>query len=395
MSKGTIYPLENKPKGKCRKWKLQVSAGRDLATGKYKKVFRTVAGTYTTAESELRQLIKEVEQGSVARKRCDKFKDYAEKWLERRRATKAHGTCRKNEDHLKCCYLHIADARLSEITPQVLEAMYRDLMQGKSPSGRKLSGTYVECIARTLHKLFRDARIDGLIAMNPCDDAEKPKNDTLERKALSTPQIYDLVGKLDPTHPTQLVVLLGIKAGICRAEAHGLSYGDIDESYIHIRHNYDTGRNLKSTKVRKRTRDLPLTKSVKADLEASRNHLQMLFDRYNKKYIASCTEKGIEPDEESILKITDETPLICDGHGNRMLPSSSTRWWSEHRKDLGYEGWTIHEMRHSYLSELARRKVPIKTLQEIAGHEKGTTTMDIYLHADDNDKREAVSLVDW
>jgi site-specific recombinase XerD len=52
-------------------------------------------------------------------------------------------------------------------------------------------------------------------------------------------------------------------------------------------------------------------------------------------------------------------------------------------------------MRHSYLSELARRKVEPKVLQQLAGHAKFSTTMDIYVHVDMEQKQQAVALMDW
>ena len=78
-----------------------------------------------------------------------------------------------------------------------------------------------------------------------------------------------------------------------------------------------------------------------------------------------------------------------------MLPHSSTRWWTRERKGLGLEGWTLHELRHSYITELARRKVDPKVLQTIAGHAKFSTTMDIYTHVDMEDKKDALKVVDW
>lgn len=396
MSKGTIFQLEkDKPKSKCRKWKLQISAGRDLATGKYRRLFRNVTGSYSEAQEELRRFQDEIGKGKVVKKSSIRFEDYAQNWLDKRKLTHAHGTWRKNVDHIKCANLHIADARLTEVTPFVLETMYVKLQQGESPSGRKLSGTYTECIARTLHKLFRDAQTEGLIAKNPCDSAEKPRNDTPERRSLAIDDIHELIEKLDPAQPTQLVILMGLKAGICRAEAHGLCWGDIDRDTIHIRHNFDTGGNLKSTKVRKRTRDLPLTTSLKSDFAACRQSLEDQFAHYNSRILEECERVGRPVNPGELLRITDETPVICNTFGERMLPSSSTRWWTRNRDELGFSNWTIHDMRHSYLSELARRKVPLKTLQELAGHEKGSTTMDIYLHANDDDKRNAVKLVDW
>ena len=45
VCKGSIIQLEkDKPRSKCRKWKLQVSLGRDPVTGKYPKKSRVFHG---------------------------------------------------------------------------------------------------------------------------------------------------------------------------------------------------------------------------------------------------------------------------------------------------------------------------------------------------------------
>lgn len=374
---GTIYQLEkDKPRGKCRKWKLQVSLGRNFATGKYDKAFRNFSGTYTEAQKALRDLIAEVESNKLAIKTDDYFESYSAQWLERRKETVAHGTWRKNVDHIKCANMHLAKAKLHEITPKVLEATYRALMDGKSPSGKKLSGAYVGCIASSLHRLFEDAIRDNLLQVNPCDRAIRPKNDTAERKSLPIEAIHELVANLDPTDPPQLVALMILKSGIRRGEVHGLSIGDIEGNVVHVRHNMDDGGNLKETKTKKGTRDLPLTQSLRKDIERRKEQIEKDFAKTG-------------------LFITNKTPLICNELGERILPHSSSRWWARNRARLGYEGWTLHEMRHSYLSELARRGVEPKVLQEIAGHESFKTTMDIYVHVGMEDKLKAVSVVDW
>ena len=73
-----------------------------------------------------------------------------------------------------------------------------------------------------------------------------------------------------------------------------------------------------------------------------------------------------------------------------MRPDSLTQWWGEHRDGYGLRGWTLHELRHSYLSELARQGVPPKVMQLLAGHSKIQTTLSIYTHADLSQKRQAV-----
>lgn len=384
--KGTFVQLDKSvPRSRCRKWELRVSVGRDLATGKYPPKTRKFSGTPSEANRALREFIAEIERGDAQRRSDMDFGEYAEAWLKERRETCAHGTWRKNCDQIKCAKLHLSKARLDEIRPQVLERCYKALMDGHSPSGRPLSGTYVNSIHVTLHRMFRQAVKDGHMASNPCDFADAPSQDTREKKALRRDGIVALIDKLDPKDPIQFAVRLMVKTGIRRGEAHGLSVGDVDRKamVLHIRHSYDDGGNLKEPKTKAGARDLPLTESALADIDA---RIADIERRYRN------TRKRLKTDGPVL---GPETPLVGDGLGNRMLPHSSTRWWTRERKGLGLEGWTLHELRHSYITELARRKVDPKVLQTIAGHAKFSTTMDIYTHVDMEDKKDALKVVDW
>ena len=383
---GTIVQLDKSvPRSRCRRWELRVSVGRDLATGKYPTMTRKFTGTLSEANRAKRDFIAEIERGDAQRRSDMNFGDYAEAWLKERRETCAHGTWRKNCDQIKCAKLHLSKARLDEIRPQVLERCYKALMDGHSPSGRPLSGTYVNSIHVTLHRMFRQAVKDGHMASNPCDFADAPSQDTREKKALRRDGIVALIDKLDPKDPIQFAVRLMVKTGIRRGEAHGLSVGDVDRKamVLHIRHSYDDGGNLKEPKTKAGARDLPLTESALADIDA---RIADIERRYRN------TRKRLKTDGPVL---GPDTPLVGDGLGNRMLPHSSTRWWTRERKGLGLEGWTLHELRHSYITELARRKVDPKVLQTIAGHAKFSTTMDIYTHVDMEDKKDALKVVDW
>lgn len=384
--KGTIVQLDRSvPRSRCERWELRVSVGRDLATGKYPTMTRKFNGPLSEVNRAMRDFIAEIERGDAQRRSDMNFGEYAEAWLKERRETCAHGTWRKNCDQIKCAKLHLSKARLDEIRPQVLERCYKALMDGHSPSGRPLSGTYVNSIHVTLHRMFRQAVKDGHMASNPCDFADAPSQDTREKKALRRDGIVALIEKLDPKDPIQFAVRLMVKTGIRRGEAHGLSVGDVDRKamVLHIRHSYDDGGNLKEPKTKAGARDLPLTESALADIDA---RIADIERRYRN------TRKRLKTDGPVL---GPETPLVGDGLGNRMLPHSSTRWWTRERKGLGLDGWTLHELRHSYITELARRKVDPKVLQTIAGHAKFSTTMDIYTHVDMEDKKDALKVVDW
>ena len=74
---------------------------------------------------------------------------------------------------------------------------------------------------------------------------------------------------------------------------------------------------------------------------------------------------------------------------HRVNPNSLEGWWNRDRKSLGLDGWTFHELRHSYLSALALKGVHPKVMQELAGHASSQITMDIYTHVNMDAKREA------
>lgn len=376
---GSVVQLDKSVnRNKCRLWRLEVSIGRDLGSGQYRKVTRRFHGTLTEAKQALRSLIDEVESDKTQRHSNMTFIDYCESWLNDRQNKVSKGTAEKDRYRLKCFQMHLRDAKLHEVTPEILEKIYKRLMEGESPSGKKLSPNTVAGNATTLHRMFHDAVKDGHLMSNPCDFAERPRVDIKERNSIRAYDIKELINKLDRTDPTQLVLIIALKTGMRRGEIHALSWEDIDfeKMEIHIRHNFTDLGELKSPKTSKGYRDIPMTESLASDLNERREY-----------QIKKASELG--------LTLSDDTPIICSDLLERELPHSSTRWWSRNRESLGFPNLTIHELRHSFLSEMARRKVDPKVLQKLAGHAKYSTTMDIYTHVDMEDKREAMRKMDW
>lgn len=383
---GTIIQLEkDKPKSKCRRWKIEVSLGRNLATGKYDKRSRTVRGTYTDAVNARREFIAELKRGCATRKKPRAFRDYAAAWLEERKSLVALDTWKRDAYHIDNLNLHIGAARMGEVTAAVLDKCYTALMDGESVSGRPLSGTYVANVAATAHTIFRDAMADHLITFNPCDFAHPPAKDTAERKSLRKKGIDDLLAKLSPKAPSPFVIRMAVKSGMRRGEVVGLSMEDLDfkAKLVHVRHGTESTSRLKATKTETGRRTLPMTPGMEEDF---------------KERIAAMEKEFADTREKmgtDVPRLGPKTPLVCNELGERLRPDAPTRWWRRNRKALGFDQWTVHEMRHSYLSELARRKVEPKVLQKLAGHRSFQTTMDIYVHVDLEDAMEAVERVDW
>ena len=69
-------------------------------------------------------------------------------------------------------------------------------------------------------------------------------------------------------------------------------------------------------------------------------------------------------------------------HSARFLPLTD-------RSGLGAQDYCLHELRHSYLTALARSGVHPKVMQALADHANCAITMDIYTHTDMTAKRDA------
>ena len=386
---GTIVQLEkDKPKSKCRKWQLRVPIGLDPRTGKYKTRTRRVSDmNFTQAKKALRDFIEELEHDEVQGRASYTFEEYCQRFLEVRAAKKevAATTLKRQEWQFKAACRHIGKANLASITPSMLDDMYIAMLRGDTLSGRPSSGSYVNQIHDNIALVFEQAVKEEILVKNPCCAANPPKMDTREKRAMKPEQVAALIEGVDPTVPRELAYLIGITMGLRRGEICGLSWGDIDfeRGIVDVSHSFDGLGHLKETKTKAGMRLLPLPEVTRDALLAQKEAQAAQFAR---------TNQWRKP-EEGYLEQTEDTPVIATHYGERVTPGSLSRWWSLDRARFGLDGWSFHELRHSYLTLLALNGVHPKVMQELAGHYSSQITMDIYTHVNMDAKKEAVATV--
>ena len=59
----------------------------------------------------------------------------------------------------------------------------------------------------------------------------------------------------------------------------------------------------------------------------------------------------------------------------------------------GYEGFNLHELRHTQATLLIGSGADIKTVQNRLGHSSASLTMDIYAHAIEQNDRDAAEKI--
>lgn len=390
--KGTITQLEKgKPKGKCKKWRLRVSLGYDPYTDSYPQKVKRFTGSYTEANNALRDFIQELEDGTAVKANTWTLESYSKHYFDLREMAGiiAPGSIRRDRDKLGSLNYLIGNVKLQKLTPTVLETAYIDLRNGKSKSGKKLSGTYVYEINKVLSCMLKDAVAKGVIASNPCDKTTPPKVDTKERRALSADIAKKVLGKLDPTHHGQCGILLCLTLGLRRGEVVGLSWDDIDfkEKTVTIRHSYDDQGNLNTPKTKSSKRMLPMPDAVFTALQARKAYLIEAFTKRVPELLV-MDKKG------NVTGFKEGTAIICDNFGVRIKPNGFDQWWRKHRSLFGLEGWTLHELRHTFLTLAAKQGVHPSVMQHLAGHSNARVTMEIYTHVNLDAKRDAMKALE-
>lgn len=385
---GSIIQLEkDKPRGKCRKWQLRVPIGKDPRSGKYKTKTRRFEGTYTQAKAALREFIDEVEENRVQGRTSYTFKEYSDYFLEQRELKKevAQTTLERQRGHFKAACAHIGEANLAAITPAMLNKMYIAMLKGDTLSGHKSGGSYVNQIYDNIKLVFDLAIKEGILVENPCLKADPPKMDTKPKKAISPEAAHVMIAMLDETKARDMAYLFAITMGLRRGEICGLSWKDIDfdNQIVDISHSFDIYGNLKQTKTKAGIRLLPLSDNTRDALLVFREAQKKQFDRTN----------SFRHPWEGYIEIDENFPVIATKYGTRVNPATLSTWWTTDRAKFGLEGYTLHELRHTYLTLLAMNGVHPKVMQELAGHYSSQITMDIYTHVNMDAKREAVAAV--
>jgi integrase len=167
------------------------------------------------------------------------------------------------------------------------------------------------------------------------------------------------------------IVLFTLHTGARRKEVLGLKWTDIQGDYVNFR---DTKTGV-SRQVPMDDEVMGLLESLKSDI-ASDN-------------VVSLTGTKTKPKRKSAYVFKYQGKKVADvknGFKAACAAASIPYGWNVDG------GVTFHTLRHIFGSWLAIKGVPIKTLQELMGHEDITMKMR-YAHLGEDTKKEAVKLL--
>lgn len=180
------------------------------------------------------------------------------------------------------------------------------------------------------------------------EEAERKNTNKLHRGTIGKP-FYGVTAK---------AVVFLLHTGLRMGELIGLLWEDVDmeRRFMHIQHNVPTSTGVLTTPKRKSSiRSVPLDDVAYGIIE------ELSVDK-NGKHVFHTKSGGMlnRNDTDRTLK------TMLDRAGIEQTP-------------------TLHDLRHTYASELIRNGVDMKTVSVVLGHKDIATTMNIYVHKSDDD----------
>lgn len=278
--------------------------------------------------------------------RKEVFKDYAEKWLKRKRKLKTNSIAKYQKLLTEYIYPCVGKMLVSEITVDDVQAMLDRFSYLSQKTLKDTKGV--------LSQILKYAVQDGLIERNPClsYDLEIPSDKKTERDALPIDQYKDILGNLHKLNVNdQRYMGLLMYTGMRRGEALGLRWEDVDfeNNVLHIRRNV--------THPQRNTPDIttPKTKAGRRDIPIDENLNKLLLP-------------------------AEEHGFIIGGSEDPMTLSAHRNMWKRINKTINLYGATAHVLRHSYLTYAVGETTDFKTIQGISGHADLGTLLNRYAH---------------
>lgn len=271
--------------------------------------------------------------------------------------------------------------KLTELRPEHFRQLYADLRKVKNQkTGKPLSECTVEGVHACLCGILSDAMEGGFLDHNPAwrtyRYAGKKKEKVIADEA-TTQRLITALEEESLKYETYFKLI--IATGMRRGECCGLQWGDINwqERSIHIQRNV--------VKVTGEDIIVKETKTVAGDRYV---YFSLEMESLLKEFQRECAWEAETYDNRKL----EDTDYIFRRHGYRLPMTPTTFTW-RFKLILKKHGLptalNVHSLRHTNASLLIAGGADVATVAGLLGHSQPSTTLDIYTHAFDKNKKAA------
>lgn len=290
----------------------------------------------------------------------------------------------------------IANVQLNNLSTQICQQYINDLVN----SNKKYSLATITKTYNLLNNCLRHAEGVGDIPKNPMTFVNLPSEEnvqtatkevtffTKEEVALIKKAVKRQYSNGKPVYYYGNILIFLLHTGMRIGECLGLKWKDIDfekntiriDNTIAMVANRDTNSTKKtmvtdtSPKTKKSARTIPMSKTAKKALIDFK--IQITSEITPESYVV-VTQTGQLSNARNIRRTLDSILKECN-----ITPKNENQTYG------------LHSLRHTFVSMLLAKGVDIKIISDLVGHEKVSTTYDIYAHLIPEQKHQSVNLLD-
>lgn len=305
---------------------------------------------------------KELEEGIVPANGDMTLNEWADKCISTYKTRQTKETKQKYISRVNHCILqHIGKKKLKDIKPLDVQAV---LAKQEGNSQYQINQVY-----QALRFLFRTAKQNELIVKDPTENLVKGSGAKSTRRSMTAEEEKAFLAVCGPERfrAFELMYYCGLRSSEAR-EAKGEDITEIDGyPVLHIR----------GTKTANADRNVPIPDNLFNEIK---NTLEGSFIAPN--------ERGGRHDDKSFqrafngLRRAMNIEMGAEVYRNKLIPPLPLA-----------EDFVPYCLRHTYCTNLCRKKVDIRIAQYLMGHSDIRLTANIYTHADNSDVVEAAKIL--
>lgn len=365
------FPVKPQKKEKKRR-KYEMADGTFKAKPMINGKRHTVRGKSTKEVEEKIAKLKQLYSGGMKPSQKNMLvSEWADMWLDAEMTGKAYKTKRNAQVYIDFIKDNIGYMKLQDVREIHLQKMVN-----------KRTGMSKDHISKTVSftkRLFKGARKNGLILVDPALDISKPKGTYKGHRCLD-PWEIDLLLRGYSCHPAGRWAVLMMLAGLRVGEMLSLTNAsfDFENQKITISEtiHFENGIAVSSgrTKTEAGIRQTPMPDLLAAIVRAD-------FERLNRKQFA-VTADGKPITESSYRRqwnaLMHRLTLINSGYPPTKQMPKNDKKKEAFKASLKPVKFTAHDLRYTYATMLFDAGVDEKTAQRWLGHTSPEMTRDLY-----------------
>jgi len=308
--------------------------------------------------------------------------EYTELWLRDIAPGKlAKSTLVREKQDIDRFLPYMGQYKLKELRPEHFRKLYAELRKAKNlNNGKPLSEATVEGVHACLCGILSDAMESGFLDHNPAWRTYRYSGTRKQIRVADEATTQKIIAALEnESLKYETYFKLIIATGMRRGECCGLKWGDIDyaERSIHV------CRNVVKVSHEDIVVKEPKTKAGNRYVYFTQEMESLLREHYRNCVYETATYDHRELTDEDFVFRRREAALP-------MTPTTFTYRFKQILKKNGLpENLNVHSLRHTTASLLIAKGADVATVAGLLGHSQVSTTLDIYTHSFDKNKKAA------